>query len=132
MAWRARPGLKRSGGQNDSVAYWRVNGLGSPSGIEKRKKPPEARRGLRCKKAWGARPGLKRFAATSTELCLRRLNGLGSPSGFETSHDLLRPLPTVGWLNGLGSPSGFETCPSTPKEAGHCRLNGLGSPSGIE
>ena len=84
MAWGARQGLKPC--SNERVIrklQGRLNGLGSPSGIE-----------------------------TTFVLLLvphfGRLNGLGSPSGIET-YQAEHSQQELKRLNGLGSPSGIET-----------------------
>ncbi len=60
MAWGARPGLKLALRAVDGVDGRRLNGLGSPSGIE---------------------TVMRRFGEGEEFLWL---NGLGSPSGIET------------------------------------------------
>src|SRR6266568_2871263 len=81
MAWEARLGLKRKRRASIGRGKNRLNGLGSPSGIETRAR--HHARGLR-----------------------ERLNGLGSPSGIETLAFRSHHAGYVHGLNGLGSPSG--------------------------
>ncbi len=85
----------------------RLNGLGSPFGIEtiQQATPPPP---------------------------LYRLNGLGSPFGIETIAVQNERDEKCGWLNGLGSPFGIETLLAQVGEMRILRLNGLGSPFGIE
>ncbi len=60
MAWEARSGLKLAIGASITTYNQRLNGLGSPFGIETLQFGPEP------------------------DLYKRRLNGLGSPFGIET------------------------------------------------
>ncbi len=70
MAWEARSGLKHSVERRSPVAYLRLNGLGSPFGIE------------------------TRFAHQVPLPNHLRLNGLGSPFGIETyRHATVEYLP---------------------------------------
>src|SRR6266700_3500093 len=98
MAWEARSGLKPS---SEEVSAWqvsRLNGLGSPFGIETPLRPIRGR--------------LRYFW----------LNGLGSPFGIETHPVCARSWHRVGGLNGLGSPFGIET----HKLSSHSLYSGAG------
>src|SRR5438132_1697542 len=85
MDWEARSGLK------PHVVPWlpmklkRLNGLGSPFGIETKK-------------------------TIDSRIEILRLNGLGSPFGIETRGIALGIAEFFERLNGLGSPFGIETC----------------------
>src|SRR5439155_158265 len=108
MAWEARSGWKLSGPSCTLPLMWRLNGLGSPFGLETTqtktqpssiipaKWPGKPVRGRNKQleershfsyvgqMAWEARSGLKIQGASSPDGCMEWLNGLGSPFGFET------------------------------------------------
>src|SRR6266851_3635756 len=86
MAWEARRGLKRILLYARGRVLMRLNGLGSPSGIET----------LQAHIVHNAR--------------VLWLNSMGSPYGIETSQGKPGRRILEG-LNGLGSPSGIETKP---------------------
>src|SRR6266699_6801965 len=84
MAWGARSGLKRRKKGRYESCLLRLNGLGSPFGIET-------------------------GTATNLRQVGHRLNGLGSPFGIETRGSYYEPEKSFSRLNGLGSPFGIET-----------------------
>ncbi len=83
MAWEARSGLKRTASSRLSVLRERLNGLGSPFGIET-------------------------MSIRVADNLTQGLNGLGSPFGIETTHTSSQHWKHAR-LNGLGNPFGFET-----------------------
>ncbi len=83
MAWEARLGLKLEVGHSIPEYLNRLNGLGSPFGIET-------------------------FLLYRLHDRPYRLNGLGSPFGIETKIPMLVARSQLR-LNGLGSPFGIET-----------------------
>src|SRR6266567_3400543 len=85
MAWEARSGLKHYRQLSYQLVYCRLNGLGSPFGIETTQEI--------MKQLW----------------LLKRINGLGSPFGIETHNACRQSSGNGTWLNGLGSPFGIET-----------------------